>query len=115
MIRVFIADDHDIVRQGLRQVLEETGRFRVVGEAVNGRQVLDATVLADADVLLLDLSLPRVQGAEVLKRVRAQYPELRVAILSMYDPKQFERPLLAAGASVYLSKSSRSSDIVAAV
>jgi DNA-binding NarL/FixJ family response regulator len=115
VIRIFLADDHDIVRQGLRQVLEETGQFEVVGDATDGWQVLHSEALAGADVLLLDLSLPKLQGAEVLRRVRVQWPHVKVAIFSMYPAEQFERPLLAAGASLYLSKSMRTSEIVSSL
>ena len=79
MIRVFIADDHAIVRQGLRKLLEELPDVEVIGEASDGRQVLQAEGKERWDVLLLDLSLPRVSGLEVLRRLREEQPGLRTA------------------------------------
>ena len=112
MIRVFIADDHAVVRRGVRQVLEELGGFEVVGEAEHGRQVLDAPALASTQVLVLDLSLPRVSGLEVLRRVRAKYPGLAVVVLSMHPEGQFAGRALDAGASAYLSKERPPAELV---
>lgn len=111
-MRVFIADDHDLVREGLRAVLEASGHFEVIGEATTGRQVLDAAGLDEADVLILDLSLPKVQGAEVLRRLQESHPGLPVVILSMHPPEQYERPLLLAGAAAYVPKSRPTRELV---
>jgi two-component system, NarL family, invasion response regulator UvrY len=113
--RVFIADDHALVRQGIRQVLREMGGFEVIGEAENGREVLRAPALAGADVLVLDLSMPKVNGPEVLRRIKARHPDLAVVVLSMYPEAQYAPALLAAGASAYVSKEQPSTDLVAAV
>jgi DNA-binding NarL/FixJ family response regulator len=115
MTRVFIAEDHPVVRWGIKQVLTEIGGFDVVGEAENGRQVLNATDMDSWDVLVLDLSMPLVNGLEVLRRIRARCPELPVVILSMYPPGQYAHRLLAAGATIYLSKDTPPADLVAAV
>lgn len=104
MIRLFLADDHAVVRLGLRQLLAEAKDFEVVGEADNGRAVLTSPLLTKADVLVLDLSLPRVGGIEVLRRVRAQQPGLAVVVLSMHPAEQFARRVLQAGAFAYVSK-----------
>lgn len=114
-LRVFVADDHPFVRMGIKQVLRELGGFDVVGEAEDGRQVLNAPVLATCDVLVLDLSLPVVGGPEVLRRVRAQYPSVAVVVLSMHPEEQFARRTLAAGAAAYLSKERPPADLVEAV
>ena len=115
MTRVFIADDHAVVRYGVRQALEELGGFEVVGEAENGRQVLNAEGIELWDVLVLDLSLPDLNGPEVLRRIRARRPTLGVVVLSMYPEEQYARRMYAAGANAYLSKSRPPGDLVLAV
>lgn len=106
MIRVFIADDHPIVLRGLAGLFAECADITVVGTATNGRQVLESLDPGRPvwDVLLLDLSLPRVGGAEVLRRVREQRPDAKVIIVSMYPEEQHAGPLLAAGAALYFAK-----------
>ncbi|MFO0625890.1 MAG: response regulator transcription factor [Polyangiales bacterium] len=115
MTRVFVADDHAVVRCGVSLLLRELGGFDVVGEAEDGQQVLDAPLLATCDVLVLDLSLPKVSGPEVLRRVRAQHPSLAVVVLSMHPEDQFARRALADGAAAYVSKERPPAEIVAAV
>lgn len=115
MTRVFVADDHAVVRVGLRHVLTELGGFEVVGEAENGRQVLNADELADCDVLVLDLSLPVVSGTEVLRRVRERYPDLAVIVHSMHPEGQFRRRAIEAGAIAYVPKDAPPADLVEAV
>lgn len=104
MIRVFIADDHAVVRRGMRQVLHECGGFEVVGEASNGREVLNDPRVDTCDVLVLDLSLPRVTGTEVLRRLHARRPQLPVVVHSMYPEEQLAKRSIAAGAVAYVSK-----------
>jgi DNA-binding NarL/FixJ family response regulator len=115
MTRVFIADDHAIMRCGIKQVLRDLGGFDVVGEADDGRKVLSAPDIDRWDVLVLDLSLPKVNGPEVLRRLKARRPELPIVVLSMYPEEQYARRLLAAGAAAYLSKERPPADLVAAV
>lgn len=116
MIRVFLADDHAVVRAGVRHLLTAERDIAVVGEAGDGRRAVQA--LEDpafaVDVLVLDLSLPRLNGLEVLERARALRPKLAVLVLSMYPEEQYARRILAAGAAGYLPKSS-SEEIVDAV
>lgn len=115
MIRVFIADDHATVRIGLRHVLRELGGFEIVGEASDGRQVLNARELSACDVLVLDLSLPIVSGVEVLRRVHAQHPDLPVIVHTMHPEAQFRRRVLAEGAIAYISKNRPPSDLLQAI
>lgn len=115
MIRVFIADDHAMVRMGMRQVLREIGGFEVVGEASNGREVLSSPLLDACDVLVLDLSMPRVEGTEVLRRLHARRPELPIVVHSMYPEEQFAKRSVAAGAVAYVSKDSAPQALVDAV
>ncbi|MFO0577561.1 MAG: response regulator transcription factor [Polyangia bacterium] len=113
MIRIFIADDHAIVRHGLRQLIETQPDMVVVGEASDGRQVLLAEGKQDWDILLLDLSLPRVNGIEVLRRLRSEHPSLRVVALSMYPEEQYADRLLGEGAVAYLSKEQSPQELLA--
>lgn len=108
MIRVFLADDHEIVLGGLQKLLAESGDICVVGTATDGRRALQRTLEEDLewDVLILDLSLPRVGGIEVLRRVTEARPAARVLVLSMYPEEQYALQLIHAGAAAYLSKAS---------
>jgi DNA-binding NarL/FixJ family response regulator len=115
MIRVFIADDHATVRIGLRQVLTELGGFEVVGEAADGRQVLNAPHLGRCDALILDLSLPVVSGVEVLRRLRDSHPRLAVIVHTMHPESQFKRRVLREGAAAYISKERPPADLIDAI
>ncbi len=115
MIRVFVADDHAIVRDGLRQLIASSADLRVVGEAIDGRQVLSAIDTLECDVVILDLSLPRVGGAEVLRRLKALRPSLPVVVLTMYPEDQYACTLLRSGASAYLCKDRPSQELLEAI
>ena len=106
MIRVLLADDHAIVLDGLQRLLRESPDISVVGTAADGRQALQLALGPTPawDVLVLDLSLPRVGGIEVLRRVRAARPDARVIVLSMYPEEQYAVQLRRAGAAAYVSK-----------
>src|SRR5689334_2632769 len=115
MIRVYVADDHTIMRQGLRKLLREAPDMEVVGESGDGRHVLLAMEQVACDVLLLDLSLPRVNGIEVLRRLRETRPALRIVVLSMYAEEQYALRLLREGAAGYVSKDRPSEELFAAI
>lgn len=115
MIRVFIADDHPVVRNGLRTMLRGAQGLRYVGEASDGRQVLEALERVEADVLILDLSLPRVSGLEVLRRVAREKPKLKILVLSMYAEAQYAGPTRELGAAGYLSKDRSLEDVEHAI
>lgn len=115
MIRVFLADDHAIVRHGLRKLIEQEGDMQVVGEAADGRAVLLAPGKESWDLLVLDLSLPKVGGVEVLRRLRAELPRLRVIVLSMYPEEQYGLRLVKEGAAAYLSKEMDSAALIRAM
>jgi DNA-binding NarL/FixJ family response regulator len=115
MIRVFIADDHSIVRHGLRDLIASTGDMKVVGEATDGRQLLNQAPSLECDVLILDLSLPRVSGPEVLRRLRQIRPSLPVLVLTMYPEDQYAVALLKNGASAYLCKDRPSTELLEAI
>lgn len=104
MIRVFIADDHAIFREGLRRVLAFAGDMGVSGEACNGREVLTQTRKGAHDVLLLDLNMPAPSGIELIKRMRNEAPKLPILVLTVHDEAEIARRAIDAGAAGYLTK-----------
>jgi DNA-binding NarL/FixJ family response regulator len=115
MIRIVVADDHPIVREGLKQLLSAAGDLAVVGEAQNGHEVLERVRALDFDVLLLDMSMPGRSGIELIKQVRAEKPKLRVLVLSMHEEEQYAVRAIKAGASGYLTKESATAQLVSAI
>jgi len=115
MIRVFVADDHAVVRRGVVQILEEASDMVAAGEAGTGRETLQAVRKHDYDVLVLDIAMPDVNGLEVLSQLRTLKPDLRVLILSMYPERQYAVRALKAGAAGYLTKESAPDELVAAI
>lgn len=115
MIRVVIADDHQILREGLKQLLESAGGIDVVGEAADGTQALALVRDAEFDVLLLDLSMPGRSGMDLIRQVLGERPRLHVLVLSMHEEHQYAVRAIRAGAAGYLTKESASSELVAAI
>jgi DNA-binding NarL/FixJ family response regulator len=104
MIRVLVVDDHPVVRQGLIAILGYEPDIEVVGDAADGEQAVRLILERRPDVVLLDLRLPRLDGVEVMRQVRAQAPEVRFLVLTTYDTDEYIGPALAAGAQGYLLK-----------
>ena len=115
LIRIVIADDHAIVRTGLRQFFSEQVDLRVTGEAANGREALDLVRQGDLDVLVMDLSMPGSSGIDALAAVKARAPELPVLILSGFAEEHYATALLKKGASGYLNKECDPEEIVKAI
>ena len=115
MTRVFIVDDHVIVRQGLRRILEEAEGIEVVGEASDGSEALKSSRTLNWDVMLLDISMPEKSGGETLKQVMDENKKARVLILSMYSEDQYAVRLMKAGASGYLTKDVAPEQLVGAI
>jgi len=115
MIIILLADDHAIVRAGLKEILADTGDIEVAGEATNGQDVLARVSAQDFDVAVLDLSMPGRNGIELIKLVKAEKPKLRILVLSMHSEEQYAVRALKAGASGYLSKESAADELVAAI
>lgn len=113
--RVFIADDHTIVREGLKRILATASEMEVAGEANDGHQVLAAVRSGGFDVLLLDLSMPGRHGIDLVRQVKAERQELRVLVLSMHDEQQYAVRAIRAGASGYLSKDTAPDQLVSAI
>jgi DNA-binding NarL/FixJ family response regulator len=115
MTRVVIADDHQILREGLKQLLLAAGDLDVVGEAGDGHDVLERVRTLEFDVLLLDMSMPGKSGVELIKQVKAEKPKLRILVLSMHEEHQYAVRAIRAGASGYLTKESAAAQLVAAI
>ena len=115
MIKVFIADDHAIVRDGLRMVLEAAGDIEVVGEAENGEQTLRLVKTVEPDVLLLDVAMPGLGGFDVFQRLMQRRSDIAVLVLSMYPEEQYALRFLKSGAAGYLTKGTASTQLVHAV
>ncbi len=115
MIRVVIADDHTLVREGLKQLLRAAGGIDVIGEARDGHDVLKVVRESDFDVLLLDMSMPGKSGMELIKQVKSEKPRLRILVLSMHQEHQYAVRAIKSGASGYLTKDSASALLVSAI
>ena len=114
-MKILIADDHAVVRQGLKQILAGIPELSSVGEADNGESALDKVRSENWDVLVLDMSMPGRGGLDILKDIRRERPQTRVLVLSMHPEDQFAVRLLKAGASGYLSKESAPEELVTAI
>jgi DNA-binding NarL/FixJ family response regulator len=113
--RILIADDHSIVRSGLRKVIDAKPDMAVVAEAEDGAEAVEKALTEDVDLVILDVSMPRKTGIQAAADLHKRKPELRVLMLSMYDSEQFLFEALKAGASGYVLKSGADTDIVDAV
>lgn len=115
MIKVLIADDHALIRKGLKQLLDDTDDMRMTGEAENGMQALRMVEEGGYDVVLLDISMPDKHGIEVLKQIKADHPQLPVLMLSMHAEEQYALRSMKSGASGYLNKQSAPGQLVTAI
>ncbi|MGF6293154.1 DNA-binding NarL/FixJ family response regulator [Paraburkholderia youngii] len=115
MIRILIADDHAIVRGGLRQIIATTSDIVVVAEAAQGSEVIDGLRSRAVDLLLLDMTMPGISGIVLIRRVRAEHPSLPVLVLSIHDEAQVASRALRAGATGYLTKDSDPEVLLAAI
>jgi DNA-binding NarL/FixJ family response regulator len=115
MIKILIADDHPIVREGLKHILEDASDILVADEASDGRDFLNKIQNRDYDVVLLDITMPGMSGLDVLKQLKITKPKLPVLILSMHPEDQYAIRALRAGASGYLTKTSAPDELVGAI
>lgn len=115
MIKILIADDHPVVREGLKQILSKAADMQIGGEALNGQEVLDKINTEDWDVILLDINMPGRDGIEVLKEIRKEYAKLPILILSIYPEEQMGVRVLKAGASGFLNKEIAPKELLTAI
>ena len=115
MIRLLLADDHALVREGLKRILAAASDIEVVGEAPNGDETLDLVKQHDFDLALVDLSMPGLSGLDLVKRLRLERPKLRILVLSMHGESQYAARALKAGASGYLTKDAAAAQLLGAI
>jgi two-component system invasion response regulator UvrY len=115
VLKILVADDHTIVREGLKQILGEVPDMIVVGEASDGPETLHKVREDHYDLVLLDIAMTGISGLDVLKHLKSEKPDLPVLMLSMYPEEQYALRTLKAGASGYLTKESASDELIAAI
>jgi DNA-binding NarL/FixJ family response regulator len=115
MTRILIADDHDVVRSGVRTIMEAQAGFEVIGEAENGKEAVDQALAKHPDIVILDYALPVLNGIEATRQIRARVPGAEVLIFTMHDTANLVREVLEAGAKGFLLKSDARRFLIAAV
>lgn len=114
-IKVLTVDDHTLVRDGIRALLALVADVEVVGEAANGKEALEKVRELVPDVVLMDLSMPIMSGLEATRRIRKEFPRIKVLALTQYDDREYVLPAIEAGASGFISKSAASSDLTTGI
>ncbi len=115
MIKILIADDHPVVRKGLKEIIEDIPDLAVRGEASTGHEALEKVRKGDFDLVVLDISMPGINGLDILKQLKDEKPKLPVLVLSMYPEEQYAVRVLRAGASGYLTKESAPEELITAI
>jgi len=115
MIEVLLADDHTIVRAGLRRIIEDTDDMVIIAEAANGRETIEQVQKALPDVAVIDISMPGIDGLEVIGHLRAYFPKLPILILTMHEEEQYVVRAIGAGAMGYVTKKSAPEELVRAI
>jgi DNA-binding NarL/FixJ family response regulator len=114
-IRLLLAEDHTVLRQGLARLLGQEADIEIIGEAPNGEVAVKLAAQVHPDVILMDMGMPKMDGIEATRRIHSNFPDVRIIGLSMYDEMERAEFMLAAGASLYLSKTSPAQDLIAAI
>src|SRR5580698_744875 len=114
-IRILLADDHTVMRNGLRLLLERQANLEVVGEAADGREAVEFAALEKPDVVVMDIAMPHLNGVEAARQIATRSPETAIAILSMHSDESYVIRSLKAGARAYLLKDSAEADLIAAI
>lgn len=115
MIKILIADDHAVVREGFRKMIENDSELKVVAEAENGIEALQMVRSKNIDVVILDMSMPELSGLDCLKQMKIEFPDLPVLVFSMHPEDQYEQRVLQAGASGYITKRTKPIDVLKAI
>jgi len=113
--RVLLADDHALVRQGIRRFLEESGEITVVAEAEDGERALELVAEHQPDLAILDIRMPKLSGVDVARRIRAEHPQVKLLVLTAYDEDPYVFALLKAGVDGYILKTADSTQLIQAV
>jgi DNA-binding NarL/FixJ family response regulator len=114
-IRILLADDHAVLREGIRSLLEDQPDMSVVGEAQDGREVVHLAGELKPDVVLMDIAMPLLNGLEATRQIKRDHPHVAVLVLTMHDNEEYVRQALSAGASGYVLKQAAASELVAAI
>lgn len=115
MIRVLVADDHTIVRETLVVALEASGECRIVGQAADGIDAIEQCLRLRPDIAIVDISMPRLNGIEVVRRLRVELPQMRILVLTMHQEEEYVLHMLRAGAAGYLRKDAAMAELIEAV
>lgn len=115
MIKIFLADDHELVREGLKKILKEENDIQVINEATNGEEVLNKIINCDCDIILLDMNMPGRNGIDLIKELKTTLPALHILVLSIYPEEKYALRALKAGASGYITKDSAIEELVSAI
>lgn len=114
-IRVFLAEDHTIVRKGIRSLLDGQPGVEVIGEAANGREAVEQVAKLQPDIVLMDITMPELNGLEATRRIKKDHPHIKVLVLTMYTNEEYIHQLLQAGASGYLDKHTAPNELLSAI
>jgi two-component system invasion response regulator UvrY len=115
MIRILLVDDHSLVREGIKQLLEESGEMKVIAETSNGMDAIEKFEKYQPDMAIIDISMPLLDGLESTKRILARYPDAKILILTMHPEEQYAIRTFKAGALGYINKGTNTKDLLAAV
>ncbi len=115
MIRILLADDHTIFRQGLKEILDSEKDLTVAREAVSGREAVEHALAGDCEVMVLDISMPDIHGLDILKQIKHSRPDMAVIILSMHSEEHYGLRALKAGAAGYLTKDRDAAELISAI
>jgi len=115
MLKIIVADDHPVIREGLRRIVAQSGNMSVVAEAADSQQVLEKVRRHSPDVLLLDISMPGRSGLEILDELKTKHPKVRILVLSQHPEERYASRVFRAGAAGYLAKDSASAELLGAI
>lgn len=115
MIKILIADDHAVVREGFRKMVENDPELKVIAEAENGIEALQMVRSKNIDVVILDMSMPEMSGLDCLKQIKSEFPDLPVLVFSIHPEEQYEQRVLQAGASGYITKRTKPLEVLDAI